>query len=61
MEYIPVWQDVFDEASTEKKKMMLSTLIDVVYVSKEKISIEIKGRIKEFLGHPSSESKYSGS
>lgn len=61
MEYIPVWQDVFDEASTEKKKMMLSILIDVIYVSKEKISVEIKGRIKEFLGHSSSESKYSGS
>ncbi|MCM3171188.1 recombinase family protein [Paenibacillus sp. MER 99-2] len=49
--YIPVWQDVFDKGSTEKKKMMLSTIIDVVYVSREKISVEIKGRLKEFLGH----------
>ncbi|MCK6075568.1 hypothetical protein [Paenibacillus silvae] len=56
-EFIPVWQDVFDEASTEKKKMMLSTLIDVVYVSKEKISVEIKDRFKGFLGHLSSESE----
>ncbi|WP_366294867.1 recombinase zinc beta ribbon domain-containing protein [Paenibacillus sp. AN1007] len=60
-EYIPVWHDVFDEASMEKKKMMLSTLIDVVYVSKEKISVEIKARLKEFLGLLSSESKYAES
>ncbi|WP_082560391.1 recombinase family protein [Paenibacillus sp. Root52] len=59
-EYIPIWQDVFDKASTEKKKMMLSTLIDVVYVSKEKISVEIKVRLKEFLDHYSGESKDAG-
>lgn len=56
-DYIPVWQNVFQKASSEKKKMMLSTLLDVVYVSKDKILVEIKVRIKELLGHLFSESK----
>ncbi|WP_458123304.1 recombinase family protein [Paenibacillus sp. Z3-2] len=49
-DYLPVWKDVFRKASTEKKKMMLSTLLEVVYISKDKILVEIKGRIKELLG-----------
>ncbi len=44
-----VWQDVFKTASTEKKKMMLSILLEVVYISKDKILVEIKGRLKELL------------
>lgn len=48
---LPVWRDVFTKASTEKKKMMLCTLLEVVYISKDKISVEIKAGIKELLGH----------
>lgn len=56
-DYLPVWPDVFTNASTEKKKMMLCTLLEVVYISKDKILVEIKGGIKELLGHICSENK----
>lgn len=49
--------EIFTNASTEKKKMMLSTLLEVVYISKDKILVEIKGGIKELLGHLYRESK----
>lgn len=31
--------------------LKLSTLLEVVYISKDKISVEIKAGIKELLGH----------
>lgn len=37
--------------------MMLSTLLEVVYISKDKILVEIKGGIKELLGYLYRESK----
>lgn len=54
---LPVWGEIFTNASTEKKKMMLSTLLEVVYISKDKILVEIKGGIKELLGYLYRESK----
>lgn len=48
-EYIPQWNKVFEEASLEKKKVLLSLVIDEVLVSKEMIRIELKLHIKQFL------------
>lgn len=59
-EYIPVWKEVFNKASTEKKKMMLGILIECVYVSKEEIKIDLNIRLREFLGHLYSETNQRG-
>ncbi|MEF3354896.1 hypothetical protein PV403_17200 [Paenibacillus sp. GYB006] len=48
-EYIPQWNEVFEEASPEKKKIMLSLIIDEILVSKEMIRIDLKLHIKQFL------------
>ena len=46
---LPKWEVLFDEADTEKKKMMLSTVIRHVIVSKEEIQVNIKLHIQQFL------------
>jgi len=46
---LPKWEVLFDEADTEKKKMMLSTIISHVIVSKEEIQVNIKLHIQQFL------------
>ncbi|MFI8711983.1 recombinase family protein [Brevibacillus brevis] len=46
---IPKWRVVFDQASIEKKKMMLSTIIDCVVVHREGIEIKFKLRIGQFI------------
>ena len=48
-EYIPQWNEVFEEASPEKKKILLSLIIDEILVSKEMIRIDLKSHIKQFL------------
>jgi hypothetical protein len=48
--YVPVWREVFENASNEKKKMMLSTIIGSIQVYREKIEIEFKLHINQFLG-----------
>lgn len=47
-EYIPKWHKVFHEADPEKKKMLLSCLIDNVIVRKDSVDIDIKMNVKEF-------------
>lgn len=46
--YIPVWRDVFKKAPHEKKKMMLSTIIDNVIVTRDEITINVKLHITQF-------------
>jgi hypothetical protein len=45
--YIPVWREVFKKASTAKKKMMLSTIIECVRVYRD--SVELTLKISSFL------------
>ncbi|OPH47657.1 hypothetical protein BC351_10735 [Paenibacillus ferrarius] len=45
----PIWKDVFEKASIEKKKMMLATIIDTIYVSKEGIEINLRLHINDFI------------
>lgn len=54
--YIPVWREVFEKASIEKKKMMLNTIIDVVTVYRNKVEIDCKINVGYFLGAMGSES-----
>lgn len=49
-EYVPVWKDVFDQASDSKKKMMLATIIGCVRVFRDRVEIDFKLRINQFLG-----------
>lgn len=48
--YIPKWSEVFEQASTEKKKMMLSTIINGITVYRDKIEIDFKLNISQFIG-----------
>lgn len=50
-EYIPVWKEVFNKVSNEKKKMILGILIESIFVSKKEIKINLNIRLREFLGH----------
>jgi hypothetical protein len=47
--YIPVWRDVFEQASTEKKKMMLNTIIGGIVVHRDRIEINFKLHISQFI------------
>ncbi len=49
-EYVPVWREVFEQASNEKKKMMLGTIIGSIRVYRDRIEINFKLRIDQFLG-----------
>jgi Site-specific recombinases, DNA invertase Pin homologs len=46
---IPVWKEEFDKASLEKKKMMLSQIIDEIILKKDKVEINVKFYINEFI------------
>lgn len=46
---IPKWRKVFEQASIEKKKMMLSTIIDCIHVHRDGIEIKFKLRIGQFI------------
>lgn len=48
--YVPVWREVFEQASDSKKKMMLGTIINSVRVFRDKVNIDFKLRIDQFLG-----------
>ena len=49
--HIPEWEDVFEKANDNIKKKMLSTLIDEVRVYREKVEIDIKMSIQDFISH----------
>jgi prefoldin subunit 5 len=56
-ECVPVWRDVFDGASNEKKKMMLASIVERVRVSRDKVEIDFKLSMDQFLcamGHAKS-------
>lgn len=46
---IPKWRAIFEKASIEKKKMMLSTIIDCIHVHRDGIEIKFKLRIGQFI------------
>lgn len=46
---IPDWKEVLKNASTEEKKMILSTIIKQVVIYDEKIDIHLRISLKEFL------------
>lgn len=48
--YIPVWREVFENASIERKKMMLSSIIEGITVHRDKVEINFKLHIREFIG-----------
>lgn len=47
--YIPVWREVFKKASTAKKKMMLSTIIECVRVYRDSVELTLKLNISSFF------------
>ncbi len=54
--YIPVWREVFEKASVEKKKMMLSTVIDKIVVFRDRVEITFKISLNRFLVNEGSHS-----
>lgn len=48
--YLPEWRDVFENTTTAKKKMMLSTIVKNIDVKKDGIRIDFKLRISQFIG-----------
>lgn len=48
--HVPVWKDVFISASHDKKKMMVHTIIDKIIVYREKLEIQVKLHIDQFVG-----------
>ena len=46
----PKWVDVFESADTEKKKLMLASILDQVIVSRDSIKIHVKLHISEVIG-----------
>jgi site-specific DNA recombinase len=48
--YVPVWREVFENASIEKKKMMLSAVIDRIMVYRDSVEINFKIHISQFVG-----------
>lgn len=49
-EYVPVWKDVFDQATDSKKKMMLGTIIGGMKVYRDRVEINFKLSVGQFLG-----------
>lgn len=47
--HIPIWREVFENASTEKKKMMIATVIEKVVVYKDNVEITFKININQFV------------
>jgi site-specific DNA recombinase len=48
--HLPVWREVFEQASPAKKKMMLSTIINSIHVHRDRIEVDFKLRISQFIG-----------
>lgn len=50
-ESIGMWGDIFKEASDEKKKTMLRSIIDVITVMRDGIDIKFRLDIVQFLSN----------
>jgi len=48
--HIPVWREVFERATTERKKMMLNSIVEGIVVHRDKVEVKLKLHIREFLG-----------
>lgn len=48
-ELIPIWREEFNNANVEVKKMLLSQIVEEVFVFEDKIEISLKITMKEFL------------
>ncbi|WP_167353650.1 recombinase family protein [Thermoanaerobacter thermohydrosulfuricus] len=46
---LPTWRETFEKASIHQKKMMLSTIIDKVIVYRDKVDIQIKIKLHQFI------------
>lgn len=46
---IPVWRDVFSQASNESKRVILSKLFHEVYISKEEIRYKLNAKVQDIL------------
>ena len=49
---IPTWQEVFLNADTEAKRVLVNRLIRKIEVKKEEITVHFKINLDEFLSQP---------
>lgn len=55
--YIPVWKEEFQKASDDRKKIMLSYVLDKVIVYRDKIEQDVKSHISQFIDPPSNQER----
>lgn len=56
IEFMPKWSELFKEADTQTKQMLLSTFVDKVIVKDEEITIKFKIRPEDYADHSLPES-----
>ncbi len=51
-EHLFNWSEIFDNANNDQKKILLSRVIDIIWVYKDRIEIDFKANdiLKEFVG-----------
>lgn len=54
--YLTDWRDTFYKASSEKKKIMLSKVVDTIYISKDNIDIKMNVTIDKLMACETSQS-----
>lgn len=56
IELMPKWSELFAEADTQTKQMLISTLVDKIIVKDEEITIKFKIRLEDYMDHSVPES-----
>lgn len=55
IDLMPKWSELFREADTQTKQMLLSTLVDKIIVKDEEITIKFKIRLEDYMDNSSHE------
>ncbi|MGN0366991.1 MAG: recombinase family protein [Suilimivivens sp.] len=55
IDLMPNWSELFEEADTQTKQMLISTLVDKIIVKDEEITIKFKIRLEDYMDNSSHE------
>ena len=55
IDLMPNWSELFEEADTQTKQMLISTLVDKIIVKDEEITIKFKIRLEDYMDNSSLE------
>ena len=59
IDLMPKWSELFQEADTQTKQMLISTLVDKIIVKDEEITIKFKIRLEDYMDNSAPESSGS--